>query len=35
MSDVSEPNADQPDDLETQKNKMNLELEAKIGRAHV
>ena len=28
MSDVSEPNADQPDDLETLKNKMNLELEA-------
>ena len=27
MSDVSEPNAEQPDDLETLKNKMNLELE--------
>ena len=27
MSDVSDPNADQPDDLETLKNKMNLELE--------
>ena len=28
MSDVSQTNADQPDDLETLKNKMNLELEA-------
>ena len=27
MSDVSEPNAEQPDDLDTLKNKMNLELE--------